>query len=480
MTPLKKDLKTGKWYFVKEKKRRRKRKPKKRIGGLLITFIAILALLILIIIKANSIAAFITEQIIIYNIEKRLTVRVRIDKVEANIYQDTVRLEGFKIISSNQISERPLLYCPEGEGRFYFRQLFRMKTVMDDMLFKEPVLFIERDEEGKWNLPKRKKYRKPRWFFIMLKAKVEDGKIIFMDGMITGEGLTTELKGIRGEATDLSGRIPAGIGYNLTGNLYNTSLEAAGTIDSFKEPFDFSLNLKVEDLSLLPLAPYQREITSCKLMRGKMDLEAEFECEKNKLACMNRAVFKDLELQPILGAKPSLIKVMGMGPATLATVLRDNEGRIRLNIPVKGDITDPDFKIGSALIKALIRAIQETIIGPFGSAAKLVFTKEGISKIYLLPIEFVKGSARLAKGALTKLVDLSRLLIKYPATPLHVEGYVDPLSEKGLWKGTSLAQRRAKKVADYLIKEAKVPEEKIKLSAKEEREKKRVELRIEE
>ncbi len=479
MDPLRKDLKTGRWYFVKERKKRRGKKPRRKIGGLL-TLVAILVLLILIIIKANSIAAFITEQIIIYNIEKRLTVRVRIDKVEANIYQDTVRLEGFRIISSNQISERPLFYCPEGEGRFYFRQLFRMKTVMDDMLFKEPLLFIERDGEGKWNLPKRKKYRKPRWFFIMLKAKVEDGKIIFKDGMITEEGLTTELREVRGEATNLSGRIPAGIEYNLTGNLYNTPLEAGGTIDSFREPFDFCLNLKVKDLDLLPFAPYQREITSCKLMRGKMDLEAELECEKNELDCMNRAVFKGLELQPLLGAKPSLIKVMGMGPATLATVLRDNEGKIRLNIPVKGDITDPDFKIGPALLKALIRAVQETIIGPFGSAAKLVFTKEGMSKIYLLPIEFVKGSARLAKGAITKLVDLSRLLIKYPATPLHIEGYVDPLSEKGLWKGTSLAQRRAKKVADYLIKEAKIPEEKIKLSAKEEKEKKRVELRIEE
>ena len=479
MTPLRKDLKSGKWYFVKEKKKRRERRTKRRMGGLL-TLITILALLVLIIIKANSIAAFITEQVIIYNIEKHLTVRVRIDKVEADVYQDTVHLEGFRMISSNQISERPFLYCPEGEGRFYFRQLFKMKIVMDDMLFKEPVLFIERGEEGKWNLPKRKKYRKPRWFFIMLKAKVEDGKIIFRDGKIAEEELTTELREIKGEATDLSGRFPAGIGYNLTGNLYNTPLEAKGTIDSFKEPFDFSLNLKVEDLSLLPFAPYQREITSCKLVRGKMDLEVELECEKNKLDCMNRAVFKDLELQPVLGARPSLIRVMGMGPATLATVLRDNEGKIRLNIPVKGDITDPDFKIGPALLKALIRAVQETIIGPFGSAAKLVFTKEGMSKIHLLPIEFVKGSARLAKGAITKLVDLSRLLIKYPATPLHIEGYVDPLSEKGIWKGTSLAQRRAKKVADYLIKEAKIPEEKIKLSAKEEREKKRVELRIEE
>ena len=480
MTALRKDLKTGKWYFVKEKKKRRKRRTKRRIKGLLITFIAILALLVLVIIKANSIAAFITEQIIIYNIEKRFTVRVRIERVAADVYQDTVHLEGFRMISSNQISERPFLYCPEGEGRFYFRQLFKMKIVMDDMLFKEPILFIERGEEGKWNLPKRKKYRKPRWFFIMLKAKVEDGKIIFRDGKIAEEELTTELREIKGAATDLSRRIPAGIAYNLTGNLYNTPLEAAGTIDSHKDPFDFSLNLKVEDLNLLPFAPYQREITSCKLVRGKMDLKTELKCEKNKLDCMNRAVFKDLELQPVLGARPSLIRVMGMGPATLATVLRDNEGKIRLNIPVKGDITDPDFKIGPVLLRALIRAVQETIIGPFGSAAKLVFTKEGMSKIHLLPIEFVKGSARLAKGAITKLVDLSRLLIKYPATPLHIEGYVDPLSEKGIWKGTDLGRKRANKVANYLIKEAKVPEEKIKLSVKEEKEKERVELRIEE
>jgi hypothetical protein len=211
-----------------------------------------------------------------------------------------------------------------------------------------------------------------------------------------------------------------------------------------------------------------------------MDLETELKCEKNELDSMNRVVFKDLELQPLLGAEPSLVKVMGMGPATLATVLRDNQRRVRLNIPVKGDITDPDFKIAPALLKALIRAIQETIIGPFSSIAKIVSTKEGVSEICLLPIEFVKGSTKLAKGTITKLVDLSRLLVKYPIAPLHIEGYVDPLSEKGLWKGTSLAYRRARKVADYLVKEAKIPEEKIKLSAKEEREKKRVELRIEE
>jgi len=483
MAPLRKDLKTGKWYFVKEKGERRKRKPKRRIRGLITLFVVLLLLTILFI-NINSITSFITEQIIIYQIEKRVTFKVSCKSLKADIFTDRVIIEGAKIVSSNQFGKEPFIYIPKIECYFRYKLLPQKKIIIDNVIYYQPQVFLERNEEGKWNFPEKKKYKKKHWFFAQPKYVVKGGKITLKDGQISEEPLITELRNIDIQATGFSNKIPAGAKYTVTGQIVcgkaKTPFHMEGTQDSFIRPLNFAFNLNFKDLDLLPFAPYQREITSCKLLQGKMDLETELKCEKNELDSMNRVVFKNLELQPVLGAKPSLIKVMGMGPATLATVLRDNQGRIRLNIPVKGNIIDPDFKVSPALLKALIRAIQETIIGPFGSAAKLVFTKEGMSKIHLLPIEFVKGSARLAKGAITKLVDLSRLLIKYPVTPLHIEGYVDPLSEKGLGRGIRLARKRAKKVADYLAKKARIPEEKIKLTAKEEREKKRVELRIEE
>ncbi len=484
MAPLRKDLKTGKWYLIKEgKKRRGKKRPKRRIRGLL-TFVVILLLFVILFININPITSFITEQIIIYQIEKRVTFEVSCKSLKADIFTDRVIIEGVKIISSNQFGEEPFIYIPKIECHLRYKLLLQRKIIIDDVIYHQPEVFLERNEEGKWNFPEKKKYKKKYWLFAQPKQVVKGGKITFKDGKISKDPIITELRDIDIEATDFSNRIPAGAKYTATGQIVyggmKTPFRMEGSLDSFVRPLNFAFRLQLKDLDLLPFAPYQREITSCKLVRGRMDLETELKCEKNELDSMNRIVFKDLELQPLLGAKPSLIKVMGMGPATLATVLRDNQGRVRLNIPVKGDITDPDFKIGSALLKAFIRAIQETIVGPFSSIAKIVFTKEGVSEIYLVPIEFVKGSARLAKGAIAKLVDLSRLLVKYPVAPLHIEGYVDPLSEKGLWKGTSLAYRRARKVADYLIKEAKLPEEKIKLGAKEEKEKTRVELRIEE
>ncbi|MBU4310558.1 DUF748 domain-containing protein [bacterium] len=483
MAPLRKDLKTGKWYFVKEKRKKRERRPRRRVRGLVI-FVLIFLLLAILFININPITSFITEQITIYQIEKRVTFRVSCKNLKADIFTDRVIIEGVEIISSNQFGEEPFIYIPKIECHFRYKLLLQRKIIIDDVIYYQPEVFLERNPEGKWNFPEKKKHKKKYWLFAQPKQVVKEGKITFKDGKISKEPVITELRDVDIEATDFSNRTPAGAKYIATGQIVysgmKTPFQMEGSQDSFVRPLNFVFQLHLKDLDILPFAPYQREITSCKLVRGRMDLETELKCEKNKLDCMNRVVFKGLELQPLLGARPSLIKVMGMGPATLAIVLRDDQGRVRLNIPVKGDITDPDFKIGPALLKALIRAIQETIVGPFSSIAKIVFTKEGVSEIYLVPIEFVKGSTELAKGAITKLVDLSRLLIKYPATALHIEGYVDPLSEKGLWKGTSLGYRRAKKIADYLIKEAKVSEEKIKLSAKEEREKKRVELRIEE
>ncbi|MCG2675831.1 DUF748 domain-containing protein, partial [bacterium] len=362
MAPLRKDLKTGKWYFVKEKRKKRERRPRRRVRGLVI-FVLIFLLLAILFININPITSFITEQITIYQIEKRVTFRVSCKNLKADIFTDRVIIEGVEIISSNQFGEEPFIYIPKIECHFRYKLLLQRKIIIDDVIYYQPEVFLERNPEGKWNFPEKKKHKKKYWLFAQPKQVVKEGKITFKDGKISKEPVITELRDVDIEATDFSNRIPAGAKYTVIGQIVysgmKTPFQMEGSQDSFVRPLNFVFQLHLKDLDILPFAPYQREITSCKLVRGRMDLETELKCEKNKLDCMNRVVFKGLELQPVLGARPSLIKVMGMGPATLAIVLRDDQGRVRLNIPVKGDITDPDFKIGPALLKALIRAIQE-------------------------------------------------------------------------------------------------------------------------
>ncbi len=653
------------------------RRPKRGVKGLIVLVILLL-LSIILFVNLNPLISFITEQIIIHQIEKRVTFEVSCQSLKADIFTDRVIIEGAKIVSAHQFGEEPFLYIPRIEGYFRYKSLFKKKIIMDDFVYYEPQVFLECSPEGRWNFPDKKEFRRGRWFFTQSHWRVKGGRLVIKDGWVSPEPFLLIFENIEVRATGFSNQVPSygrycfegelvspgplppikgkgrvdsfrepvdhtlhlvardldlpyfnsyqkritpfnltkgkmdletelkysgkrlegenglkvkglvlegpkgavifcpqmsaklfsqflpeksiildeitlsdptvqlsrdkkgewnlprgleegerawslvvnslvvkdgkvvfrderislktlltelenvnlrmehlspppyRIHYEVRALLNQAPLEAKGEINSFRETYDFNLDLSLKGLDLAPFDPYQRKITSCQLVKGRMDLETDLECKKNNLDSLNIVTFENLELQPLLGVPTSPIKVMGMGPAILATVLRDGEGKIRLVIPVKGDIADPEFRVGSALLKASIRAIQEIIVAPFGSVAKLITNKEGTSKIYLLPLEFVKGSARLTKGAITKLVDLSRLLIKYPATPLHIEGYVDPLSEKGLWKGTNLAQKRAKRIADYLIKEAKIPKEKIRLSAKEEQEKKEAEIKIEE
>jgi hypothetical protein len=481
MVSLKKDLKTGKWYLAKEKKRRKKR-PKRKRG--LITLVVILLLLAILFININPITSFITEQVIIYQIEKRVTFKASCKSLKANIFTDRVVIEGAKIISSHQFGEEPFIYIPKIECYFRYKLLPQKKIILDDVIYYQPEVFLERNPEGKWNFPEKKKYRKKHWLFAQPRYMVKNGKITFKDGKISKEPLITELRNINIQATDFSNRIPAGAKYTATGQIIRGKAKAPfhmeGTQDSFKKPFSFTFYLSFENLDLVPFDLYQRELTSCRVMRGIMDWESDWKCEKNRVDSMNKIFLKNLDLQPILGMKPSLIKVMGMGPATLATVLKDERGRIRLNIPVKGDLSDPEFKIGSAVMKALLKSIQETIVGPFSSIARIVSTKNGLSHIYLLPLEFVRGSTKLTKKSLGKLTGFVRFLTKYPIRVLHIEGYLDPESEKGIFRPANLGYKRAKKVADYLVEKADIPMEKLKLTTKEEKKKKRVELKVEE
>jgi flagellar motor protein MotB len=482
MTSPRERVKTVKWYFIQEKtKKRRDRRPKRKIKGLVICLL-ILLLVTIPLLRIHSITSFITKQIIIYQIERRITASVSCDSLQADIFTDRVVIEGVKIISSNQFGEKPFIYIPKIEGYLRYRRFFKKKIIIDDLTYYRPEIFLERNREGEWNVPNKKKYRKKNWLFAQPQAEIKGGKVTLKDGKIAPEPVLTELTDIDLEVSGLSNRVPMGAEYIARGRIVcaggGIPFRMEGIQDSFRRPLNFSFRSHFKDLVLQSFAPYTRKVTSCRLLRGRMDLETELDCSQNKLDCVHKVVFKDLRLQPILGAEPSLIKVMGMGPATLATVLKDTKGEVRLNIVVQGDIADPDFKIGPALLRAFIKAIQETIIGPFASVAKLVSTEEGAAKIYLVPIEFAKGSANVAKGSLTKLVDLTRFLIKYPVTPFYIEGYVDPLSEKNPEKRSNLGYKRAKKIADHLAKEAKIPEEKLRLSVREEKEKSQVELKF--
>jgi outer membrane protein OmpA-like peptidoglycan-associated protein len=167
------------------------------------------------------------------------------------------------------------------------------------------------------------------------------------------------------------------------------------------------------------------------------------------------------------------------------TLLKDSEGRIKVQVPVKGNVKDPQFDFANAIKSALTGTIENASSAPFAAITEVDgFTGEELSKV-----AFEFGFSDLQDREIQKLNALATLLKERDALTLGIVGTADRRMDRAAIMGESqkkippgddsasedetpvepvidqaedddllekLAQRRAEKVSAYLIEQAGV------------------------
>ncbi len=60
-------------------------------------------------------------------------------------------------------------------------------------------------------------------------------------------------------------------------------------------------------------------------------------------------------------------------PVPLAVaLLKDRKGRIDIDLPIRGDLKDPDFKDGKVVISTLLNLLTKIVASPFTLMGKLI------------------------------------------------------------------------------------------------------------
>lgn len=105
-------------------------------------------------------------------------------------------------------------------------------------------------------------------------------------------------------------------------------------------------------------------------------------------------------------------------PLELAiALLKDSCGRIELNLPVSGNVDDPDFSIGSLLFDAFVNVLTKIATSPFTAIAALVGTDEDLSYV-----SFAAGSSELQQQQIEKLDVLAKALRDRPELRVAIKG----------------------------------------------------------
>ena len=220
-----------------------------------------------------------------------------------------------------------------------------------------------------------------------------------------------------------------------------SSLSSKGTIQPFLPRFGLSMTAEVKALELPPLTSYTASMLGYKLSSGQLEADIELDIHDNQLAGESQLVLNNLAVQALTAAeKKAIDSKADLSLEAGLAMLRDKQNNIRLKLPVKGDLSDPQFDFSDAINQAIRKAVTATglnylkyTLQPFGSillAADLASRIAGA--IRLEPMIFTAGSAVLDATALEYQKRLARLLEQRPQLRIKICGIATNSDQEAL------------------------------------------------
>jgi outer membrane protein OmpA-like peptidoglycan-associated protein len=179
-------------------------------------------------------------------------------------------------------------------------------------------------------------------------------------------------------------------------------------------------------------------------------VKLHYRIEEGRLVAENGVVLDKLTL----GDRVEGPDVTSLPVALAVALLKDGQGRIDLDLPVRGDLDDPKFSYGKVLGKALLDLIRKTVASPFSVIGALA----SFDADELRSVEFAPGSAEVEAEQGKKLDAIGQALRERPALRLEVTGGADTAFDRAALAHLELTKelKRARR-AELKAKGGSVP-----------------------
>ena len=193
-----------------------------------------------------------------------------------------------------------------------------------------------------------------------------------------------------------------------------------------------------------------------RFVEGQLDNDFAISIERNRLTMSNDLALATVDAEAIPGKE-------GPPLATAIALLEDRDGNIKLDVPVEGDLTDPNFRVLGALNPIIMKAVAGTAalaIQPLGSVLLVgSLLADQALKVTFQPAPFDAGSTELNAAARKYLDQLAAKLGEKPKLRVRVCGVAVDAERKKDKQGKyadrpedllAVAQSRADAVKAYM------------------------------
>ncbi len=263
--------------------------------------------------------------------------------------------------------------------------------------------------------------------FSIKNFSLNNGEVDFSDASLFMP-FATKISNLNGKLTDIdkkrpsSGEFKGTVGKNgfsqITAKLFPFEL---------KQNTDIKLDFK--DIDLIDITPYSGQFLGYKIKKGKLNLNLNYSVVDSKLNGSNLINFDTLTLGEKVDSKDAVNL-----PLSLAiSILSDQNNQINIDLPVEGNLDDPDFKYGGVIWAAVKKLFADITLAPF----RFLGNALGLGGKDLSSIDFLAGSSELISSEAPKIADFIKLttakpMMKLSITPTYSEIDVLYFKEKKL------------------------------------------------
>jgi uncharacterized protein DUF748 len=249
-------------------------------------------------------------------------------------------------------------------------------------------------------------------------VRIDNLQLQLADRSITPH-VTTKIEEFSGTIKGLSSEQLAKADVDLAGKVDRYApFKIQGQINPLSEDAYTDVSVVFENLNLTTISPYSGKYAGYPITKGKLSLDLAYKLSQQELVGENKVLVD----QMTMGSRVESPDATSLPIPLALALLKDRKGQIDIDLPVRGNLDDPDFSYGGIIWQALVNLITKVATSPFSIVGGLV----GGDSDDLQFVAFPAGSNELSHAEQEKLVALGKALSDRPGLRLDVTGAADP------------------------------------------------------
>jgi len=256
------------------------------------------------------------------------------------------------------------------------------------------------------------------WTIKIGTINIKDTSTALIDQSVEPE-VKTSISELNGQIKGLSSENLSKADVDIKGKFNQFSpLSIQGQINPLGSSAFTDIKVVVEDLDLLAFSPYAAAYVAFPINGGKLNLELVYSLNQHELRGENNLLFKQFKL----GDKTPSPDAVDLPLKLAVTLLSDLNGEMKINLPVSGNLNDPEFSYGGLVFKAIFKMITSIVASPFKILGALIPNPDP----NLSDIQFASGSSELLPSEQNKLNQIAEIMAKKTDLNLQLNPQIDP------------------------------------------------------